>query len=127
MTFDASAPAPLAPIPAPRPRPTAADAAAAMTLIEAASLADTTMSPEVVVTVVSAFAMYAATSLSIWFRASATPIEIDTPAAAPRAAAMLAAPAKAAIDDVSLARRATLPTVMPVVAVPSPSMNALTY
>ena len=59
-------------------------------------------------------------------RASETPIEIDTPAAVPIAIATLTAPANAPIAEVSVAWSATLPTVMPVEAVPSPSMNALT-
>ena len=122
MTFVAAAPAPLIPAPT---LPTAIDSAAAtvQASIVAPSVAESVIPDDAVaLTFVSASAMYAETSFAIVFQASATPTATPTPKAPPIDAAIEAAPTIALIVEVSLAEIDALSTVIPVEAVPSPSM-----
>ena len=122
MTLVAAAPAPLMPAPT---LPTAIESAAAtvQASIIAPSVAERLIPVDVVaLTFVSASAMYAETSFAIVFQARATPTATPTPKAPPIDAAIDAAPTMALIVEVSLAVIEALSTVMPVEAVPSPSM-----
>src|SRR5262249_33962447 len=131
MTLVASAPAPAMPTLTPRLPAAASAAALELAWIVAFSLLVTEMSPAVVVTPWLALAMYASTSLLIWFCAIDRPmaIEMATLLSGDRASenASAAAAALASMDEVSAAPKLTLPALMPApLPLPSPSWYALT-
>ena len=119
MTLVDSAPAPLSAMPAVPAMAADADAAAESASIVAVSCAVRLMAPLVLVTVLSAFLIAASTSFAMVFRASATPMDSDTAPVPASDTASDAAPAAAAMVEVSCAVKVTLPAWMPVA--PSPS------
>src|SRR6478735_10947432 len=94
-------------------------------VIEAVSYASRTIPPVVALTSVLAFWIDASTVLPMVFSAVATAIAIAAPSGAMLAATAIEA-VFAVIFEVSRAERRMLAAVIPVAAVPSPSMVALT-
>ena len=107
---------------------TAIDTATASVLMVALSKASNFRLPVFASTLVSAFWIYALTSLPTSFRAKLTPMEaaIATSLVPRNVAATDTAPALAVMVEVSLAVRAIALAEIPSAPVPSPSINALT-
>ena len=119
-----------APIPAPAPLiPTNPPAAAATAAAQAvAEISDRLSAASVILPVVACtpclvFLIRASILLLMMFSESPTPIATEAPTAPPSAAATAAAPAEDVIVEASVARKVTLPAIMPV-AVSPPSIAA---
>ena len=127
MSLVASAPVPLMPTLTPPEKEAASEAAVEVASMVAFSMLVSEMPPLVVVTPVVALAMYASTSLSIWFSATEMPMATETAVPPASEAASEAAAALAVMLEVSVAPKLTLAAWTPAPGpLPSPSWYACT-